>query len=385
MGLIRKIALLALMGWLGLAAAAAAEVGVTDSTVSIGMSSPFSGPNGAYGQEMKEAIAAYFGHLNRTGGVNGRKLELVALDDGYETERTVANTKKLIDEHKVFALLQYYGSSPTTQAMNDVFGPARVPLVGTISGAGTIRQSPRENPNNRYMFNVRASYADETDAIINQLVSLGLTNIAVFYQNDGFGLSGLEGVTAALKKHNVTPSAVGTVERNSLDVDAAVKAIAKANPQAVVMVTLFKPTAAFVKAMRKIGQNPQFMTLSPVGADLLANELGKDARGIGISQVMPYPFNDTTPVVREYQRLLQAQKKTGYSYYGIEAYVTAKVLVEAIRKCGKDLNREKLVQTLESMANMDVGGYRVNFNANERSGSKYVDLTVIGSGGRVLR
>lgn len=385
MDLIRKTALLALMGWLGLAAAAAAEVGVTDSTVSIGMSSPFSGPNGAYGQEMKEAIAAYFGHLNRTGGVNGRKLELVALDDGYETERTVANTKKLIDEHKVFALLQYYGSSPTTQAMNDVFGPARVPLVGTISGAGTIRQSPRENPNNRYMFNVRASYADETDAIINQLVSLGLTNIAVFYQNDGFGLSGLEGVTAALKKHNVTPSAVGTVERNSLDVDAAVKAIAKANPQAVVMVTLFKPTAAFVKAMRKIGQNPQFMTLSPVGADLLANELGKDARGIGISQVMPYPFNDTTPVVREYQRLLQAQKKTGYSYYGIEAYVTAKVLVEAIRKCGKDLNREKLVQTLESMANMDVGGYRVNFNANERSGSKYVDLTVIGSGGRVLR
>ena len=269
--------------------------------------------------------------------------------------------------------------------MNDVFGPARVPLVGTISGAGTIRQSPQQNPNNRYMFNVRASYADETDAIIGQLVSLGLTNIAVFYQNDGFGLSGLEGVTAALKKHQVTPSAVGTVERNSLDVDTAVKAIAKVNPQAVVMVTLFKPTAAFVKAMRKIGQNPQFMTLSPVGADLLANELGKDARVIGISQVMPYPFNDTTPVVREYQRLLQSLKKTSYSYYGIEAYVTAKVMVEAIRKVGKDLTREKLVQTLEGMGNTDLGGYRINFAPNERSGSKFVDLTVIGSGGRVLR
>ncbi|MBI2306463.1 MAG: ABC transporter substrate-binding protein [Rhodocyclales bacterium] len=385
MSFFRKAALLALTGWLSTTAAIAAEVGVTDTTVTIGMSSPFSGPNGAYGLEMKEAISAYFEHLNKTGGVNGRRLELVALDDGYETERTVENSKKLIEEHRVFALLQYYGSSPTTQAMNDVFGPARVPLVGTISGAGTIRQSPRENPNNRYMFNIRASYADETDAIVSQLVSLGLKNIAVFYQNDGFGLSGLEGVTAALKKHNVTPSAVGTVERNSLDVDTAVRAIAKVAPQAVVMVTLFKPTAAFVKAMRKVGQNPQFMTLSPVGADLLAKELGNDARGIGISQVMPYPFNDTTPVVREYQRLLQAKKNTNYSYYGIEGYVTAKVLVEAIRKSGKDLTREKLVQTLEGMSSVDIGGYRVNFTPNERSGSKYVDLTVIGSGGRVLR
>jgi ABC-type branched-subunit amino acid transport system substrate-binding protein len=151
------------------------------------------------------------------------------------------------------------------------------------------------------------------------------------------------------------------------------------------MVTLYKPTAAFVKAMRKAGQNPQFMTLSPVGADLLVKELGNDARGIGISQVMPYPFNDTTPVVREYQRILQAAKNSNYSYYGIEAYVTAKVMVESIRKAGKDLTREKLVQSLESMTNHDMGGYRINFSASERSGSKFVDLTVIGSGGRVLR
>jgi len=385
MNFMGRAALVALLAWLGATTGALAETGVTDTSVKLGMSAPFSGPNGAYGQEMKEVIGTYFDQLNKNGGVNGRKLELVALDDGYETERTVANTKKLIDEQQVFALLQYYGSSPTTKAMNDVFGPAKVPLVGTISGAGTIRESPRANPNNRYMFNVRASYADETDAIIGQLVSLGLTNIAVFYQNDGFGLSGLEGVTAALKKHNVTPSAVGTVERNSLDVAAAVKAIAKANPQAVVMVTLFKPTAAFVKAMRQAGQNPQFMTLSPVGADLLAKELGKDARGIGISQVMPYPFNDTTPVVREYQRLLQSKGNVAYSYYGIEAYVTAKVMVEALRKLGKDVTRERLVQTLEGMSNTEVGGYRINFTPTERSGSKYVDLTVIGSGGRVLR
>lgn len=383
MKLVRKLALMALIGWMG--SAMSAEVGVTDSAVTLGMSSPFSGPNGAYGQDMKNVITAYFDQINKAGGVNGRKIDLVALDDGYETDRTVANSKKLIDESKVFALLQYYGSSPTTKAMNDVFGPAKVPLVGTISGAGTLRQPVKDNPNNKYMFNVRASYADETEAIVNQLVGLGLKNIAVFYQNDGFGLSGLDGVKAALKKHNMEPSAVGTVERNSLDVDAAVKAIAKSSPQAVVMVTLYKPTAAFVKAMRKINQNPQFMTLSPVGADLLVAELGNDARGIGISQVMPYPFNDTTPVVREYQRLMQGVKSTNYSYYGIEAYITAKVMVEAIKRSGKDLTREKLVQTLEGMSNFDLGGFRVSFTANERAGSRFVDLTVVGSGGRVLR
>lgn len=383
MRFLRQALLLGLLGWT--AATQAADPGVTDNSIAIGMSSPLSGPNGTYGQDIKSVVGAYFDQVNKNGGVNGRKLELIALDDGYETDRTVANTKKLIDESKVFALLQYYGSSPTTQAMNDVFGPARVPLVGTISGAGTLRQSPRENPNNRYMFNVRASYADETETIVNQLVSLGLRNIAVFYQNDGFGKSGLDGATQALKKYGLAPSAVGTVERNSADVDAAVKAIAKVNPQAVIMVTLHLPTSAFVREMRKIGQNPQFMTLSPVGSDQLVKELGNDARGIGISQVMPYPFNDTTAVVREYQRLMQAQKSHTYTYYGIEAYITAKVMVEALRKSGKDLSRDKLVQTLETMNNLDLGGYRVNFSPADHNGSRFVDLTVIGSGGRVLR
>ena len=261
-----------------------AEPGVTDSSITIGMSSPMTGPNGAYGVDMRQTIEAYFAQVNKVGGVNGRKLSLVALDDGYETERTVANTKSLINEKNAFALLAFYGSSPTTEAMNTVFGPAKVPLVGTISGAGTLRESIGTNPNSRYMFNVRASYADETEAIVNQLVSLGLKNIAVFYQNDGFGKSGLEGVTAALKKHNMAPSAVGTVERNSIDVAKAVEAISKTTPQAVVMVTLYKPTAAFVKAMKKIGQNPMLTTLSPVGAEQMVQELGADARGIWRSE-----------------------------------------------------------------------------------------------------
>jgi ABC-type branched-subunit amino acid transport system substrate-binding protein len=378
----QKTLLLCLIGWIG--CAAATEVGVTDTSITIGMTSPLSGPNGAYGTDMKEVISAYFKQINDAGGINGRKLELVAMDDGYETDRAVANTKTLINDKKVFAMIASYGSSPTTAAMNDAFGPAKVPLIGTISGADSIRQSPKDNPNNRYMFNVRASYANETEAIVNQLVGLGIKNIAVFYQNDGFGKSGLDGVITALKKHNQAPSAVATVERNSLDVSQAVQTISKSNAQAVVMVTLYKPTAEFVRQMKKANQHPQFMTLSPVGADLLVKDLGDDARGIGISQVMPYPWNDTTPIVRDYQRLLGKDGK--FSYYGIEAYVMGKLMVEAIRKSGgKDLSRDRLISTLESLQNYDLGGYRISYSANERFGSRFVDLTVIGNGGRVLR
>ena len=362
-------------------ALAAAEPGVTDSTITLGMSSPFTGPNGAYGVDMRQVIQTYFDQVNKAGGVNGRKIELVALDDGYETERTVANTKTLIGEKRVFALLAFYGSSPTTEAMNTVFGPGKVPLVGTISGAGTLREPIAKNPNGHYMFNVRASYADETEAIVNQLVSLGLKNIAVFYQNDGFGKSGLEGVTASLKKHNLAPSAVATVERNSVDVTAAIETIAKARPQAVVMVTLYKPTAAFVQGMKKAGQNPMFTTLSPVGTEQLVKELGADARGIVISQVMPYPWNDIVPMVRDYQKLVG---KGAYSYYGIEAYAMARIMVEALRKTGKEPTREKLVAALESTS-ADLGGFRVSFSGTNRQGSRFVEMTVVGPGGRVLK
>jgi branched-chain amino acid transport system substrate-binding protein len=361
----------------------AADPGVSESTITLGMSSPLSGPNSAYGLEMRQTIESYFEQINKSGGVNGRKLELVAVDDGYETDRSVANTKSLIEEKKVFALLAYYGSSPTTESMNKIFGPSKVPLVGTISGASTLREPISANPNSRYMFNVRASYADETEAIVNQLVSLGLKSIAVFYQNDGFGKSGLDGVTAALRKHNLTPSAVGTVERNSVDVAKAVESISKNTPQAVIMVTLSKPTTAFVKAMKKSGQNPMLMTLSPVGAEQLVQDLGAEARGIGISQVVPYPWNDTIPVVREYQKLVGG--KTGITYYALEGYLMARVMVEGIKRAGKDLTREKLIGALEGLNNNDFGGYRVTYGGNNRHGSRFVELTVVGPGGKLLK
>ncbi|MDE2441172.1 MAG: ABC transporter substrate-binding protein [Betaproteobacteria bacterium] len=360
-----------------------AETGVTDTTISLGMSVPLTGPASAHGQELKNVISAYFEQLNKSGGINGRKLQLTVLDDGYDPEKAVANTKTLIETNKVFALVGYYGSTAMTEAMNKVFGPAKVPLLGGISGAMPLRQPPAGNPNNRYMFIQRASYADEAEAIGTQLATLGLKNIAVFYQNDGFGKAGLEGLTNALKKHNLTPTATGTVERNSDDIGKALEAIAKVNPQAVVMVTLYKPTAAMIKALHKANQSPMFMTLSPVGAEQLAQELGNDARGIGISQVMPFPWNDTLPIAREYQHFIG--KQGTYSYMSMEGFVIAKLAVDAIRRAGgKDLSREKLISSLEGM-NQDFGGYRVSFSPNNHAGSQYVQLTVIGAGGKLIK
>lgn len=368
-----------------LASVSLADPGVTDTTITLGMSAPLSGPNGAYGVDMRKTIEAYFESINKSGGVNGRKLELIALDDGYETERTVANTRTLIKDKNVFALLSFYGSSPTTEAMNKVFGPAKVPLVGTISGAGTLREPLSANANSRYMFHVRTSYADETAVIVNHLVGLSISRIAVFYQNDGFGKSGLEGVTAALSQHKLAPVAVGTVERNSTDVVKAVEAIAKSNAQAVIMVTLYKPTAAFMIAMKQAGQNPMFMALSPVGTEQLIAELGStSSRGLGISQVVPYPWSAAIPVVREYQKL--NAKPGTYSYYGMEAYLMARTMVEGLtRMSSKEPTRERLVSALESLNNMDFGGYKVNYSSSARQGSSFVELTVLGPNGKLLK
>jgi len=356
-----------------------AEPGVTDSTITFGQSAPFTGPTGNYGIQIRDGANVYFEHINKSGGVHGRKIELLSLDDGYEEARAVANTKALIEDKKVFALFGYYGTASTNASMK-VFSAAKVPLFSTISGASSLR-----NPVNRYMFNLRASYDDETATIVEQLTSFGTKNIAVFYQNDGFGQAGLAGVTAALKKHGLTPSAVGLVERNSVDVDNAVQEISKVNPQGVVMVTLYKPTAEFVRKMKQAGQHPQFMTLSPVGTDLLAKELGQDSRGIGVSQVMPFPWTSATGLAKEYNNLVKQYGKTGVSYYGIEGFAAAKVVVEALRKTGRDPTREKYIAALESMNPYDLGGYQISYSPTNHSGSKFTELTVIGQDGKVKR
>jgi ABC-type branched-subunit amino acid transport system substrate-binding protein len=358
---------------------ARSETGIGANSVLVGQSAALSGPAQKLGIEMRKGIQAYFDAVNRGGGVNGRKLVLKSLDDGYEANRAAANTKKLIDDG-VFALLGYVGT-PTSEASKPIFTDAQVPFVGPFTGAELLRQ-----PFNRYVFNVRASYFAETDAIVELLTRLDIKRIAVFYQNDPYGQAGLKGVERAMDKRKMKIVATGTVERNTVDVAAAVDRIGKAEPQAVVMISAYKSCAAFIKEMRKAGSHPQFMNVSFVGSRALAAELGDAGRGVGISQVVPYPWNIGTPIVRDYQKhLAAAGGGEDFTFGSLEGYIAARVFVEGLRRAGREPTREGFISALETLREYDLGGFLVTYAPADHNGSRFVDLTVIGRDQRILR
>jgi ABC-type branched-subunit amino acid transport system substrate-binding protein len=361
------------------AVTAHAETGVTDTAILIGQSAAFSGPAQELGLEMRQGAKLVFDSVNAQGGIHGRKIQLIAHDDGYEPERAAANTRKLINEDRVFALFGYVGT-PTSQAALPIFTEAKVPFIGAFTGAQLLRE-----PFNRHIFNVRASYFDETEKIIEQLVSLGAKTIAVFYQNDAYGKAGLAGVERALAKRSMKMAATATVERNTVDVAAAVKTIHPTRPDAVVMVSAYKSVAAFVKEMKKAGSATQFHNVSFVGSRPLAKELGPDGTGVAISQVVPFPWSGSVPVVRDYQKLMNESGAKEFSFTSLEGFIAARILMEGLKRAGKDLTREKLISALEGMNNVDLGGFQVAFSPKNHNASHYVDLTMIGKTGQFVR
>ncbi|MBE0624791.1 MAG: ABC transporter substrate-binding protein [Burkholderiales bacterium] len=360
-------------------ATSSAETGVSPNAVLLGQSVALTGPAAALGTDMRMGAKVYFDHVNSKGGVYGRKIELLTLDDGYEPARTVPNTKKLIEEEKVFALFGYVGT-PTSAAALPIFTQARVPFFGPFTGAELLR-----DPFNSYIFNVRASYYDETEKIVEQLVSTGAKNIAVFYQNDAYGQAGLKGVERAMARRNLKISATGTVERNTVNVAAATRTIGAAKPDAVVMISAYKSCGEFIRQMKKAGSAAQFYNVSFVGSQALADNLDRDGVGVAISQVMPFPWGASVPVVKEYQQLMRKAGQKDFTFTSVEGYVAAKIFVEGLRRTGKDLSREKFITALESMNDVDVGGFFVGFSPKNHNGSKYVDLTIIARDSKFLR
>ena len=352
--------------------ASAAETGVDANFVTIGQSAALSGPAQELGNEMRLGAQTYFNLVNQAGGVFGRQIKLVSLDDGYEPDRAVANTKKLISEDKVFALFGYIGT-PTSNAALPIFTEAKVPFFGAFTGAESLR-----NPLNRYIFNIRASYFDETEKIIEQVTSVGGKNIAVFYQDDAYGKAGLAGVERALAKRSLKITSTGTIERNTVKVEAAVASLVPKQPDAIVMISAYKSIAAFVKAAKKAGYTGQFHNVSFVGSRALADELAAQGHGVVISQVVPFPFTPSLPIVAEYQKALKASGSSQPSFTSLEGFIAARVFVEGLKRAGKDLTREKLITALESMNNVDIGGFNINFSPKSHNGSSFVELTMIG-------
>ena len=310
----------------------------SEGRIVLGQSAAFTGPAAQLGVQFNLGAKLFFDQLNAQGGVGKRTVEIRTMDDGYEPDRCAENTRKLIAD-EVFALFGYIGT-PTSLAALPLFTKEKVPFFGPFTGAEALRQ-----PFNRLIFHVRASYYDETALIVRQLTNLGLKKIAVFYQNDAYGKAGLEGVTRALKALDLEPVAVGTVERNATDVSQALKDILAAKPEAIVQISAYKSCASFIRLARRQGFSGNFYNVSFVGTQALLDELGAEARGVVVSQVMPFPYSATQAISGEYLAALKDKRGVAPNYSGMEGFVAARVFTEALARAGRGLRRRTADQT----------------------------------------
>lgn len=344
---------------------------------------PLTGVLSSTGQQMVLGGKIYFDWVNAQGGLYGAKIKHTVVDDGYKVDETVRLTREALTNPEVIALFGFAGSANVGKLLSDgVLDVGGAPLVAPYTGAEALR-----SPFNPYIFHVRAGYVDETEHMVHQAATLGMTRIAVMYQNDAFGKAGLAGVEAALAKRNMKMLVAASYERNTDDVGDAVKQIKAAEPQVTIMISVNRSTAAFAKQYRAIGGGGQLYNISVVDPAELVKLAGvKAVHGLGISQVVPFPFGANKPAVREYQALM---KKYGdgqpFSYTSFEEFLGAKVLVEGLRRAGPAPTRAKLVKALESIDNFDLGGTRISYSPTNRIGSRFVEVTVIGASGKLLR
>jgi branched-chain amino acid transport system substrate-binding protein len=358
------------------ASAAASDGGIKENEVLIGQCAALTGPAAGLGLGMNLGLKAAMDEINGKGGVHGRLIRLVAKDDGYEPERCVECTEKMIDEAGVFALAGYVGT-PTAKVAAPMSQELKVPLIGLFTGAGLLRE-----PVQRYVVNIRASYDDETEALVEYLTKVaGAKKIAVFYQNDSFGLAGLSGVEKALGRRKLALAGKGSFERNTLAVKGGLNAVMEAAPDAVVVVAPYKPTAEFVRNAREAGLKAPLATISFVGTENLISELGEGATGIVISQVVPPPGDTTLALEREYQAALKkSAPDAAPSYVSFEGYISGRVLLAGMERAGKELTREKLIEAFHGMSSLDIGGMAFSFSATNHQGSNAVFLTIVKDG-----
>jgi len=353
-----------------------AEDGVSKDSILFGQVAALNGPAQALGQGMREGILAAFEEANRAGGINGRKFELKSIDDSYEPEKTIEATNKAIKEDKVFALVGAVGT-PTSRAGQPIATAAKVPFIGPFTGAEFLR-----NPFNRYVVNIRASYFQETEAWVEHLTNdLGVTRIAILYQDDAFGLSGLAGVKKAMEKRNLSLVAEGTFKRNTIAIKSALLEIMKSQPQAVVTVGPYKPIATFIKLARQLKVDATFVAISFVGSDSLAQELGSEGAGVVVSQVVPFPGDKSLPVVASYHSALAAvNEKSKPGFVSLEGYLAGRLVVETIRRIPGEPTRDAFLDAIEREP-FDLGGMKLTFSATQNQGSNQVYFTVLQSDG----
>lgn len=358
-------------------AAASAEDGVSADKIVFGQAAALEGPASALGTGMKLGLEAAFAEINKAGGIKGRKLELKSVDDGYEPTKSIEAVKKLLADDKVFAIAGAVGT-PTSAATQPIATAAGAPFIGAFTGAEFLRE-----PYKPMVMNVRASYFQETEAMVERLTKdLGATKIAIMYQDDAFGQAGLAGVKRALDKRKMTLAGEGTFERNTVAVKAALLAIKKVDPEAVIMISPYKPAAEFIKLAKQIKLNATFVNISFVGSDALAKELGADGAGVVITQVVPFPKDASIPVVGKYHAALKAVSADAQpGFVSLEGYMVGRAIAAALEKVDGEPTRAKMIEAIQKAGMIDLGGVKLSYSPTSNRGSETVFLTVIQADG----
>ncbi len=354
------------------------DPGIFEDRVVFGQSAAFTGPAGQLGIGMRHGIEAAFAEVNRAGGVNGRRLELVTRDDTYEPELAIANTTELIEEENIFALIGAVGT-PTSRSAVPVAEAAGVPYIAPFTGAAFLR-----NPKLRSVINLRASYNQETEEMVERLTEdLGIKSIAVMYQDDSFGRAGFNGANAALHRRYLEPVAVGLYQRNTTAVKTGLLDVRKGRPEAVIVVGAYKPVAAVIAWAREIGMNPVFMTVSFVGSNALADELGPGGKGVIVTQVVPFPTDTSIPIVAAYQEALsEYAPDVEPGFVSLEGYISGRLAIAGIDRCGDDLTRACFLSALRNAQPIDMDGLGLRYGQEESNQwSDAVFLTMIGEDG----
>ena len=343
----------------------------------LGQSAAFTGAAAQLGIQFHAGAKLFFDQLNGQGGVNGQRIEIAQLDDGYEPDRCAENTQKLLSS-EVFALFGYIGT-PTSLAALPLATKAQTPFIAPFTGAMGLRQ-----PFNRLAFHLRASYNDETALIVRQLTNLGLNKVAVFHQNDAYGKAGLDGTVLALAARNLKPVATATVERNSVDVAQAVATINAAKPDAVVQISAYKSCAAYIRAARAAGYGGTFYNVSFVGTQALADELGKDGAGVVVSQVVPTPYSASRPITREFiEAIGKGGNKVQPNFSSMEGFLAAKLFSEGLRRAGSRVTRDSFINGMEAIGEQSFGGFQVSLGPNDHVASSFAELSMLTGDGKV--
>ena len=355
------------------------DPGVMDDRILFGQSAAFTGPAQELGVGMRLGIQAAFDEVNRQGGVNGRRLELMSVDDEYEPEMAIANTIHLINEEEVFALIGAVGT-PTSRSAVPITEDSGVPYVAPFTGADFLRDAKLNS-----VVNLRASYFQETAEMVSRLIDdLGIERIAVLHQDDSFGRAGYLGVKLALDRRSMEPVAIGVYPRNTTAVKAALLDLRRGDPEAVILVGAYEPVAALISWARQIGMDPVFMTVSFVGTNALAQELGSSGAGVYITQVVPSPMDDTIPIVATYRNALSVYDPVAVpGFVSFEGYLAGRLAIAGLKGCGREVDRACFLESLRGANIIDIDGFQLRYGRGDNQGSDTVFLTVIGEDGLV--